>query len=97
MFHHGTHTHPFVAPFSGATGGNFTIPNTGETATDVWYRVHLTVRDSGGLTHTVTRDILPNTATLNSRDQSRRPGPDPRRAAPRERRPPSAASSACSA
>jgi hypothetical protein len=64
-FHHGTHTHPFIAPFSGVTGGTFTIPNTGETATDVWYRVHLTARDSGGLTHTVTRDILPNTATLN--------------------------------
>ena len=65
LFHHGTHVHPFIAPFSGVTGGTFTIPNTGETATDVWYRVHLTVRDAGGLTHTVTRDILPNIATLN--------------------------------
>ena len=65
VFHHATHTHPFIAPFSGVTSGTFTIPNTGETATDVWYRVHLTVRDSGGLTNTTTRDILPNTATLN--------------------------------
>ena len=65
VFHHATHSHPFIAPFSGVTGGTFTIPNTGETATDVWYRIHLTVRDSGGLTSTTTRDILPNVATLN--------------------------------
>ncbi|HQU47703.1 MAG TPA: PQQ-dependent sugar dehydrogenase, partial [Casimicrobiaceae bacterium] len=64
-FHHDAHTHPFVAPLSGVTGGSFTIPTSGETATNVWYRLYLTVRDSGGLTGTVTRDILPNVATLS--------------------------------
>ncbi len=63
-FHHDTHTHPFILPFSGVTSGSFQIPTTGETAANVWYRISLTVRDSGGLTHTSYRDILPNTSTL---------------------------------
>ena len=63
-FHHDTHTHPFILPFSGVTSGSFQIPNTGETAAGVWYRITLTVRDSGGLTHTVLRDIVPNTSTI---------------------------------
>jgi glucose/arabinose dehydrogenase len=63
-FHHDTHTHPFIAPTSGATSGSFTIPTTGETAANVWYRIYLTVRDSAGLTHTVQRDIVPRTAQV---------------------------------
>jgi glucose/arabinose dehydrogenase len=63
-FHHDTHTHPFIAPTSGATSGSFTIPTTGETSANVWYRIYLTVRDSGGLTHTTQRDILPRKARL---------------------------------
>jgi glucose/arabinose dehydrogenase len=64
-FHHDTHSHPFIQPFSGTTSGSFQIPNTGETATNVWYRIQLTVRDSGGLTHTSTRDVVPNLTTFN--------------------------------
>jgi glucose/arabinose dehydrogenase len=63
-FHHDTHTHPFIAPTSGASSGSFTIPTTGETSANVWYRIYLTVRDSGGLTHTTQRDILPNKVRL---------------------------------
>jgi glucose/arabinose dehydrogenase len=63
-FHHDTHTHPFIAPTTGATGGTFTIPTTGETAANVWYRIYLTVRDAGGLTHTTQRDILPRKVQL---------------------------------
>ncbi len=63
-FHHDTHTHPFIAPTSGAQNGSFTIPTTGETSANVWYRIYLTVRDSGGLTHTVERDIRPRTVAL---------------------------------
>jgi glucose/arabinose dehydrogenase len=63
-FHHDTHTHPFVAPTTGATGGSFTIPTTGETAANVWYRIYLTVRDSAGLTHTTQRDVLPRTVQI---------------------------------
>ena len=51
-----TRTRSFRAT-SGATSGSFTIPTTGETATNVWYRIYLTVRDSGGLTHTTLRDV----------------------------------------
>jgi hypothetical protein len=63
-FHHDTHTHAFIAPTSGATGGSFTIPTTGETSANVWYRIHLTVRDSAGLTHTTQRDVMPRKARL---------------------------------
>jgi glucose/arabinose dehydrogenase len=64
VFHHDTHTHPFIPETGGATGGSFVIPTSGETATNVWYRIHLTVRDSAGLTTTVTRDVLPRVANL---------------------------------
>lgn len=63
LFHHNTHTHPF-REYSGVSDGNFTIPTAGETAEDVWYRIYLTVTDSDGLTHTVTRDIMPNKAKV---------------------------------
>ena len=64
VFHHDTHTHPFMQPTSGITSGSFVIPTTGETAANVWYRIHLTVRDSAGLTHTTFRDVLPRTAQV---------------------------------
>src|SRR6185503_8143732 len=51
-FHHDAHVHPFIAPTSGAASGSFTVPTTGHTETNVWYRIYLTVTDSGGLTHT---------------------------------------------
>jgi hypothetical protein len=67
VFHHATHTHPFVPPTSGAKSGSFTIPRLGEVATDVFYRIHLTVVDSAGLSHTATRDITPRVSTLSLR------------------------------
>ena len=63
-FHHDAHVHPFIQPFSGVTNGSFVIPNMGETSANVWYRIYLTVKDSGNLTHTSFRDILPNTSTI---------------------------------
>jgi hypothetical protein len=48
----------------GIMSGTFAIPNSGETSSNVWYRLHLTVRDSGGLTSTGFRDIAPNTAVI---------------------------------
>ena len=63
-FHHDAHVHPFIPATSGATGGSFNIPTTGETSPNVWYRITLTVRDSGGATHTVFRDLFPRTATI---------------------------------
>jgi glucose/arabinose dehydrogenase len=58
-FHHDTHHHPFMAATSGATSGSFTIPRTGETSSNVWYRIYLTVTDSQGLSTTTSRDITP--------------------------------------
>jgi glucose/arabinose dehydrogenase len=63
-FHHDTHTHPFVPPTSGVTGGSFVVPTTGETAPNVWYRIHLTVRDAGGLTHATFVDVVPRRSTI---------------------------------
>ena len=63
-FHHDEHFHPFVPATTGATSGSFAIPTTGETSDNVWYRIHLTVRDSGGLTHSSFRDVLPRKSTV---------------------------------
>ena len=63
-FHHDTHSHPHMPATSGITSGSFTIADRGETSANVWYRVFLTVRDSSGLTHTSTRDVLPLTSVV---------------------------------
>ena len=63
-FHHDTHAHPFIAATTGARSGSFTIPTTGETSANVWYRIFLTVRDSAGVQHTSQRDILPRTSRI---------------------------------
>ena len=63
-FHHDVHTHPFIAPTTGAASGSFTIPTTGHTESNVWYRVYLTVQDSNGLTHTTYRDVMPRVVRL---------------------------------
>jgi hypothetical protein len=48
----------------GIMSGTFAIPNSGETSANVWYRVYLTVGDSGGLSTTGFLDIAPNTAVI---------------------------------
>jgi glucose/arabinose dehydrogenase len=58
-FHHNDHFHPFMPPTTGVQNGTFTIPRVGETSPNVWYRIHLTVTDSGGFTHHVYRDVQP--------------------------------------
>jgi glucose/arabinose dehydrogenase len=63
-FHHDTHVHPFVPDTPGIKTGTFTIPTSGETSSNVWYRIHLTVKDSFGLTKEVVRDLLPRKANV---------------------------------
>ncbi|MGQ0795391.1 MAG: PQQ-dependent sugar dehydrogenase, partial [Nitrosopumilaceae archaeon] len=63
LFHHNTHTHPFLE-FDAVTSGSFVIPTVGETSADVWYRIYLTVTDSTGLTSLVTRDVTPNKSMI---------------------------------
>ncbi|HEX6638926.1 MAG TPA: PQQ-dependent sugar dehydrogenase, partial [Steroidobacteraceae bacterium] len=60
-FHHDTHWHPFMPATSGVTSGSFTIADRGETSANVYYRLFLTVRDSGGLTQTSYVDLRPRT------------------------------------
>jgi glucose/arabinose dehydrogenase len=62
--HHDTHTHPQVLPFPGAKSGSFAIPVSGETSDNVFYRIHLQVVDSGGLTRSLTRDVQPLKTTI---------------------------------
>ena len=63
-FHHDTHLHPFFPDTSGITEGTFTVPRLGETAPTVWYRVHLSARDSSGLVGETYVDVLPHLAQI---------------------------------
>jgi hypothetical protein len=64
VFHHDTHTHPFLGPITGSSSGSFTVPTIGETSSNVWYRIHLTVTDSVGGQQTSYVDILPTKANF---------------------------------
>src|SRR5207237_4658489 len=64
VFHHDLHTHPFIDQIAGVSSGTFVIPNEGETSTNVWYRIHLSVTDSTGLVTTTYQDITPRVANL---------------------------------
>jgi glucose/arabinose dehydrogenase len=63
-FHHDDHNHPHVPNTSGSTSGSFTIADRGETSANVFYRLHLTVRDSAGLTNSTFVDLRPLTSVI---------------------------------
>jgi hypothetical protein len=63
-FHHDDHLHPFLQDTPGKKGGSFRVPREGETSANVWYRVHLTVTDSSGLSTTTFRDVFPRTVNV---------------------------------
>ena len=71
VFYHASHTHPGPTAQSAVKSGSFSIPNTGETATNVFYRLYLVVTDSKGAVDTVYTDIKPrlSTITLNTSPQ----------------------------
>src|SRR6186713_512688 len=64
IFHHDAHTHPGPTAPDGATSGSFSIPNSGETSANVFYRLYLVVTDSQGGRYTSFTDILPRTSTI---------------------------------
>ena len=66
VFHHNTHTHPFIQRRVGREG-SFKIPRTGEVDPDQFYRLTLTVKDSTGLVTTRHVDVKPKTATMTLR------------------------------
>jgi glucose/arabinose dehydrogenase len=70
-FHHGGHEHPVLGPVTGISAGQFTVPTSGEDDTDVFFRIHLTVTDSGAplgasaqLASTASVDLAPRVATI---------------------------------
>jgi hypothetical protein len=64
LFVHGNHTVPFLGTLSGVTNESFVVPRRGEQATNVFFRILLSVTDIAGREATVSRDILPVTSTL---------------------------------
>ena len=58
-FQHHDHSHPLLPDTRGIAGGSVTIPTSGETSDDVWYRIYLTATDAAGISRTVFRDVLP--------------------------------------
>ncbi len=64
VFHHDTHTHPFLDSIRGTTYGSLTIPTAGEAAANTWYRIHLRATDSDGNVAEFTRDIRPRTTRV---------------------------------
>ncbi|MEO5906819.1 MAG: PA14 domain-containing protein, partial [Saprospiraceae bacterium] len=66
-FHHGAHSHPSMPWTDSIHSGQWHIPSIGETASDVYYRIYLRVRDSYGLVKTVSRDIFPQLGSLEVR------------------------------
>ena len=63
QLHHNTHTHPFLSR-TGVSGGTFVIPKIGEVDPNQWYRITLTVTDSGGLKSSTFLDIKPRKSTF---------------------------------
>jgi hypothetical protein len=64
FFCHGNHNVHFLGTSSGVAGGSWTVPTRGESGTNVFFRIYLTARDSGGRESTVFRDVTPRTSTL---------------------------------
>ena len=62
--HHDDHAHPHVQPVSGSKTGSFTIPASGETDDNQWYRIYLRVTDSGNLQNTTFVEIFPRKASI---------------------------------
>lgn len=56
--HHNTHIHDGL-PSTGTKNFTATIPTTGHTDTDIYYRVYVVVKDAGGLTDTAFVNLLP--------------------------------------
>jgi glucose/arabinose dehydrogenase len=62
-FHHDQHLHPFSSG-SGMRTTSFVVPTSGETSANVWYRIHLDVRDSSGQTNGTFVDVLPRKSMI---------------------------------
>jgi hypothetical protein len=62
--HLGEHVYPGISVERSTATGSFTPPTTGGISPTARYRIHLTVTDSAGLTHSSYRDVLPTTSLI---------------------------------
>lgn len=69
IFHHYAHIHPGPTAGNGFSSGSFTIPNNGETSTNVFYRLYLIVHDHEGAVDSAYVDLYPRTSTLTINTQ----------------------------
>ncbi len=53
------HIHPIILPTTGSKTGSFVLPSSADLARSVVFRIRLTVKDSAGLSTTITRTIIP--------------------------------------
>jgi PKD repeat protein len=52
------HVHLFLGPLEGIESGSFLIDHEEIHDSDIWFRIHLTVTDSDGLTHESASDVF---------------------------------------
>ncbi|MGI8603163.1 MAG: DUF4185 domain-containing protein [Verrucomicrobiales bacterium] len=69
LFFHGSYNVPILGTLSDTKSGGFSVPERGEQATNVFYRVLLTVEDSGGRQVSTFRDVHPQISTLSFRTE----------------------------
>lgn len=65
-FHHDDHVHD-GPPIANGSNGTFLVPTSGETSTNVFYRVHLTATDSDGASATTYADVKPHISAVSLR------------------------------
>lgn len=63
VFHHEEHIHPFQDDIAGQSG-SVVIPRTADNLPTTWYRIHLTVTDTAGLSSTTFVDVKPRIVDL---------------------------------
>ncbi|MEM7036634.1 MAG: PQQ-dependent sugar dehydrogenase [Bacteroidota bacterium] len=68
-FHHDAHTHPALQATSGIPGGVYYVERFGEVDTNVFFRIHLLVTDSSGLSTEAFTDVLPEKVSVNLESQ----------------------------
>ena len=66
VFHHASHTHP-AQDWQTGRSGTFVVPQVGETATNVWYRIEFRAEDSAEFPQTDFVDVFPRLQPLTLR------------------------------
>lgn len=64
-FYHDDHVHDGPATAIGAKSGSFVIPRTGETSTNVWFKIKLIVSDSRGKKDTAYAELYPRVSSFS--------------------------------